>query len=84
MKLKVKHFHVYDLITVCFDYASEILCTKYREPVNSNTTIFQIYRGGQFYWLRKLEYPEIAATQYTALVPGILCIVFRLHNQNKQ
>ena len=33
MKLKVKHFHVYDLITVCFDYASEILRTKYREPV---------------------------------------------------
>jgi hypothetical protein len=23
-------------------------------------------------------------TQYTALVPGILCVVFRLHNQNKQ
>ena len=20
--------------------------------------IFQLYRGGQFYWLRKLEYPE--------------------------
>jgi len=23
MKLKVEHFHVYDLVTVCFDYASE-------------------------------------------------------------
>ena len=33
MKLKVKHFHFYNLVTVCFDYASEILCTRYREPV---------------------------------------------------
>ena len=22
------------------------------------STIFQLYRGSQFYWLRKLEYPE--------------------------
>jgi hypothetical protein len=33
MKLKVEHFHVYDLVTVCFEYASEILRTRYREPV---------------------------------------------------
>jgi hypothetical protein len=24
---------MHDLFTVCFDYASEILCTRYREPV---------------------------------------------------
>jgi hypothetical protein len=33
MKFKVKHFQVYDLVTVCFDYGSEILRTRYREPV---------------------------------------------------
>jgi hypothetical protein len=33
MTLKVQHFQVYDLVAVCFDYASEILCTIYREPV---------------------------------------------------
>jgi hypothetical protein len=33
MKLKAEHFQVYDLVTVCFDYASEVLRTKYREPV---------------------------------------------------
>jgi hypothetical protein len=33
MKLKVEHFQVDDLVTVCFDYASEMLSTRYREPV---------------------------------------------------
>ena len=33
MKLKVEHFLVYVLITVCFDNANEILRTRYREPV---------------------------------------------------
>jgi len=33
MKLKVEHFHVNELVTICFDYASEILHTGYREPV---------------------------------------------------
>ena len=23
-----------------------------------NNTVFQLYRGSQFYWRRKLEYPE--------------------------
>jgi len=33
MKLKVEHFLVYDLVTVCFDYANEILRRRYWGPV---------------------------------------------------
>ena len=36
MKLKVEHFDFYDLVTVCFDYASEILRTRYRESVQKD------------------------------------------------
>jgi hypothetical protein len=33
MKLKVEHFHAYDLVSICFDQPSEILRIRYREPV---------------------------------------------------
>ena len=44
MKLKVRHFPVYNLVTVCFDYASEILCTRYREPVQCIGLLDLLYR----------------------------------------
>jgi hypothetical protein len=44
MKLKVEHFIVYDLATVCFDYANEILRTRYREPVQCIGSLDLLYR----------------------------------------
>ena len=44
MKLKVKHFIVYDLVIVCFDYANKILHTRYREPVQYIGSLDLLYR----------------------------------------
>ena len=32
-EIKIEHFQVDDLVTVCFHYGSEMLCTRCREPV---------------------------------------------------
>jgi hypothetical protein len=44
MKLKVEHFIVNDLVTVCFDYANGILRTRYREPVQYIGSLDLLYR----------------------------------------
>ena len=59
MKLKVEHLLVYDLVTVCFDYANKILRTRYRERVQYIGSLDLLKVAGVYRTAIKLQKNEI-------------------------